>query len=165
MRSRFHGYGISKQHCVWCGPEDYEQGFKDMIARGTQTTAADYFLATRDERFINYQSVAAMQGHIVTADALKSLTTEELITTILPPGAVQRVSEWLATPAGQELLAAGCPFTFDLDHHPEFSNGGLAFPCQLTHGTVIQAQNVQALPDSQPPDGTDEDPSIGIGSC
>ena len=30
---------------------------------------------------------------------------------------------------------------------------------------MIQAQNVQALPDSQPPDGTDKDPSIGIGSC
>ncbi|CAK9029031.1 Uncharacterized protein (Fragment) [Durusdinium trenchii] len=70
----------------------------------------------------------------------------DLLRLILPPGGVQRFTEWMEEASLASSL--GGDFLFDIDHHPNTkgNSGGSDWPVNLRHGTVV-AVNTQR-PDS-----------------
>ena len=143
LRLRFHGYGMSQKRYVWTGPSSsaaVQKDFSLMFHAPRKCTACHYMMVSDEERMQYYVHLAANQGRVMQPEDFVGMEAEELCFFCLPPGANLRMQAWLALPNAQKVLNAGRPFCFDVGCHPVRGGaGGDRFPCQLTHGTVVQA--------------------------
>lgn len=137
-RPRMFCAGINKSTLSWVGPDKdaIQQKFDEKFCRQTQLTGDSLLCAPEEEMYKHYQDLARIQGHHVSTDDFKALSSEGLLEAILAPGQLQIYSEYAA--AKSKLQSLGGALIADLGQHPHTaSTAGPDWPCQLTHGTVI----------------------------
>eukprot|EP00971_Amphidinium_carterae_P352843 6492749-Amphidinium_carterae.7 len=146
-RQRIHAAVWKKSAWDWCGPDqkDLEEDFKQKFFRGMRLEGADLMVASDAERWSVYRSMAAGRKNRLPefgSAGASALSEADLLTAMLPPGAVQRMAEWRAHVDGSVLLRGMRTVMVDIDHHPG-SRGcqeGPDWPVQLRHSTIVALQ-------------------------
>ena len=123
----------------WLGPAegDVSEDYHKLFGRTIEISGACLFCDSDDNRWKAYQVKAKGRGHDLTIDELRGLSRSELMTVLGPPGFEQRYDAWAHY---HQTHVAAPGFLADVDHHPVTgrNSGGMLFPVQLTHGSIVE---------------------------
>ena len=123
----------------WLGPAegDVSEDYHKLFGRTIEISGACLLCDSDDNRWEGYQVKTKGRGHDLTIDELRGLSRSELMTVLGPPGFEQRYDEWTQH---HHTHVAAPGFLADVDHHPVTgrNSGGMLFPVQLTHGSIVE---------------------------
>ena len=138
VRTRVFGACLNLSTVTWLGPDNWQADFRDKFFRNCVASGQALFVAPDQERFREYEKLAATQKNYIAAATFPQLSDEQLVGSLLTPGQQQRVDKFLAARAGLESSAGD--YLFDADHHLEARKmAGPLWPCMLTHGCILSA--------------------------
>eukprot|EP00971_Amphidinium_carterae_P350084 6491371-Amphidinium_carterae.3 len=149
VRKRRFTCGYDKSKYVWTGPADAEAHFLSLLGRSVVATGDEYLVSSRAEVLEHYCRAATKRGNFLVkaGERLEGLPIEigldapELLTQVLPQGAMTRMQEWQSVRqrADPSLSSA---FLCDLDHHAgsRGPQGGKMMPTLITHSTIFSFQ-------------------------
>ena len=142
-RPRVLIFGWSNARLRWAGPHtSREEITKDYSRKFHRTTvrAGDVFMAaSADDVMKEYIELAKVQTYQLTEQDFNVIGSMELLSMVLPPGAVQRFHAW------QKHLSEKDPdpdaeYIVDVEHHcrSRGASSGSQWPVQLTHVLIMK---------------------------
>ena len=149
--------GVNTSRLLYVGPTDpaeIEQEFGRRFYKSMQITGEVFFQSPVDEVAREYTEIAQGRKFAVTTKDVLTADDQTVLEWLLPPGALFRLGDH--SKRFEEIMAAGgaeAPkvHIIDVEHHlDKGSTGGLEWPVQLTHGTILKLT----------PDGT---PAVAVG--
>jgi len=129
----------NRKTLVWTGAETNELFMQDFHRRFSRTVVlagSSLMCDTESNRWAAYRDIAMRRGHDLTVQELEDMPVDDMTDLIGPPGFGQRLAEW----SSFHQANVGAPgFMADCDHHPVVGRnaGGMTWPVQLTHGTIV----------------------------
>ena len=132
--------GINEAVLLWVGPStqaELESDFRSKFSRDCPHPRT-LMQAPPEEILEEYEALAEKRGFRLDPAQSAEEFGMSLVTKIAPPGAAQRMREWMEV---KEQLGADF-FVADLDQHPRGVSCHLnqhSFPVLLTHGTLLVA--------------------------
>lgn len=138
-RMRVLGVGLSRRSTEWHGPVEQELVqalFEKIFHRASVMDGALLMQSSDEERFEEYAKMARVQRYFFDPIEIQHMKNDfELLTSLLPPGGVQRYRAWLQC---LNESFEGNSALFDVDHHPKTgSSPGNDWPVNLRHGTIV----------------------------
>ena len=133
-RPRTLGFGFNREKFQWMGSPDPQAQFEEIFSRSVQTTGDIYFQADKADVETEYREMARSRGYNLPRTF--AFDDIEVLTKVLPPGAVARCLEWAGEREEKQSLSG--VFIADLDHHPKSGpTAGPYYPSMPTHSTTF----------------------------
>ena len=110
--------------------------FHKRFSRTVVLAGSSLMCDSEVNRWTAYRDAAKRRGHDLTIQELQDLPVDDLTDLVGPAGFGQRLAEWSSFHEANN----GAPgFMADCDHHPVVGRnaGGMTFPVQLTHGSIV----------------------------
>ena len=101
-------------------------------------SGSELLCATDEERFEYYAQLAMTQRNCLTVECMRDMPKHELLSMVLPPGAVKNKNDWqqhhseFASPGGIMMVDA------DQGYGTRGASAGSDFPVQLKHGHIFE---------------------------
>ena len=137
-RPRSFTAALSKKRLHWTGPapdEEIQREFNSLFSRSCALTGDIFSLAPEASILKEINRRLALRG-LPPFQSLPGHMDLELLYETLPPGAKQRLEQYLEMMA-ETGIGGAC--LCDVEQWPKQgkASAGPYFPCQLTHGTVV----------------------------
>jgi hypothetical protein len=127
---------INKQTFVWLGPDDITEDFSNRFHRATLLDGEALFTADDEERSKEYSVLASSRSFNMSPADVPLTGKHELLTMVLPPGAIARMQDWHGVREGKQ--SQNGVLICDVDHNiTAGSVAGADWPVQLTHGSIM----------------------------
>ena len=137
-RPRVFAACLNLRTTVWVGPEDWQNDFMDKFGMDCVVAGDTLFVASDEERHLEYEQLAAQQKNFIPAKLFKDFSDDQCLSSMLTPGQQERVAKYVQCRSDHE--SPGGHLLFDADHHLHARRmAGPYWPCMLTHGSIISA--------------------------
>ena len=153
-RPRVFSAGLNRKGMAWLGPskpEDIQADFDSIFSTTMELSGHVFFRAETPDIVQDLQKRLRDRGnHSPVADVASAsedgggfILDPSTLECFLPPGATQRFWSYDNGRAANE--GVGGAFLADVEHWPGQRRGlgGPLFPCQLTHGTVVDWESMR----------------------
>ena len=96
-RRRILCAAINTAKLQWMGPpvEEVQQEFDALFNKATMLPGSALFFASDSERHEEYAKVGRLRHHNLTAAEVPMMNKQSLLQSLVPPGSIQRMKEWI----------------------------------------------------------------------